>query len=152
MTNLTTEVEAGDWQSVADLEQLVQRATKATLPKTEARSIHVLFTNDMEMRAINSEWRGHDKPTNVLSFPSADQPVPKGEVAHLGDLVLAWETVSSEATTQGKTTADHVSHLIVHGLLHLQGFDHETETDGDAMEARETEILASLGIADPYAS
>jgi probable rRNA maturation factor len=152
MTNLTTEVEAGDWQSIADLEQLVQRVTKVTLSRTDERSIHVLFTNDAEMRSLNSEWRGIDKPTNVLSFPSADQPVPKGEVAHLGDLVLAWETVSSEATTQGKTTADHVSHLIVHGLLHLLGFDHETKTEGDAMEARETEILASLGIADPYAS
>jgi probable rRNA maturation factor len=149
---VTTEVEAGDWQSVADLKQRVQRAAKATLPKTEKRSIHVLFTNDHEMRTINREWRGHDKPTNVLSFPSADQPVPKGEVAHLGDLVLAWETVNTEATTQGKTIADHLGHLIVHGLLHLLGFDHETEAEGDEMEALEIKILAGLGIADPYQS
>jgi probable rRNA maturation factor len=102
------------------------------------------------MREINREWRGKDKPTNVLSFPAAAQPVPKGEVAHLGDLVLAWDTVKTEATTQGKPIQDHISHLIVHGLLHLQGFDHEIESEAEIMEARETKILASLGIADPY--
>ena len=150
--NLTTEVEAGDWQSIADLQALIQRAGKAALPPREKRSVHILFTDDAAMRDINREWRGFDKPTNVLSFPAAPQPVPKGEVAHLGDLVLAWETVNSEATTQGKAAADHISHLIVHGLLHLQGFDHETEQEGDEMEARETEILAGLGIADPYVS
>jgi probable rRNA maturation factor len=114
--------------------------------------VHILFTDDAAMREINKEWRGLDKPTNVLSFPAALQPVPKGEVAHLGDLVLAWETVNSEATTQGKATADHISHLIVHGLLHLQGFDHEIESEAETMEARETAILSGLGIADPYQS
>jgi probable rRNA maturation factor len=148
--NLTTEVEAGDWQSVADLGELVQCATTAALPKNEKRSVHILFTDDAAMRVINEEWRGKDKPTNVLSFPAAPQPVPKGEVAHLGDLVLAWETVSSEATIQGKTTADHISHLIVHGLLHLLGLNHEIESDAEAMEAREIATLAGLGIANPY--
>jgi probable rRNA maturation factor len=148
--NLTTEVEAGDWQSIADFDALVQRTTKATLPQDEKRSVHILFTDDAAMREINKEWRGLDKSTNVLSFPAAPQPVPKGEVAHLGDLVLAWETVSSEATNQGKTTANHISHLIVHGLLHLQGFDHEIEQEAEAMEVREIAILAGLGIADPY--
>jgi probable rRNA maturation factor len=148
--NLTTEVEAGDWQSIADLDALVLRAATAALPKNEKRSVHILFTDDAAMREINKEWRGFDKPTNVLSFPAAPQPVPKGEVAHLGDLVLAWETVSNEATTQGKSTSDHISHLIVHGLLHLQGLDHEIESEAEAMEVRETAILAGLGIADPY--
>ena len=150
--NLTTEVEAGDWQRVVDFDALVQRAAKAALPKNEKRSIHILFTDDAAMRAINKQWRGKDTPTNVLSFPAAPQPVPKGEVAHLGDVVLAWETVSTEATMQNKTIADHTSHLIVHGLLHLQGLDHETESDANTMEARETAILAGLGIADPYQS
>jgi probable rRNA maturation factor len=148
--NLTTEVEAGNWQCIADLDAVVQRACTAALPKGEKRSIHVLFTDDAAMREINRQWRGFDKPTNVLSFPAAPQPVPKGEVAQLGDLVLAWETVSSEATTQGKSTQDHISHLIVHGLLHLQGLDHEIESEAEAMEARETAILSGLGIADPY--
>jgi probable rRNA maturation factor len=148
--NLTTEVEAGDWLSVADFEASVQRATTAALPKGEKRSIHILFTDDASMSEINRQWRGQDKPTNVLSFPAAPQPVPKGEVAHLGDLVLAWETVNNEALSQGKTTANHISHLIVHGLLHLQGFDHEIESEAETMEARETAILSDLGIADPY--
>ena len=150
--NLSSEVEAGDWHSIADLEAFVQKAVCATQPAQEKHSVYILFTDDAAMREINNEWRGLDKPTNVLSFPAAPQPVPKGEVAHLGDLVLAWETVSTEATTQGKSTRDHISHLIVHGLLHLQGFDHEIESEAEAMEARETEILAGLGIADPYSS
>lgn len=148
--NLTTEVEAGDWQSIGDFEKLVLRTTTAALPKNEKRSVHILFTDDAAMREINKEWRGFDKPTNVLSFPAAPQPMPKGEVAHLGDLVLAWQTVSSEATIQGKSTGDHISHLIVHGLLHLQGLGHEIESEAEAMEARETAVLAGLGIADPY--
>jgi probable rRNA maturation factor len=148
--NLTTEVEAGDWQRVVDLDQLVQRTVKATLPQDERRSIHILFTDDAAMQAINKQWLGKDRPTNVLSFPAAAQPVPKGEVAHLGDLVLAWDTVNNEATNQGKTAADHISHLIVHGLLHLQGFDHEIEAEAETMEAREIAILSNLGIANPY--
>jgi probable rRNA maturation factor len=148
--NLTTEVEAGDWLSVAGFETSVQHATAAALPQGEKRSIHILFADDAAMREINKQWRSQDKPTNVLSFPAALQPVPQGEVAHLGDLVLAWETVNNEASSQGKTTRDHISHLIVHGLLHLQGFDHEIESEAEAMEARETAILAGLGIADPY--
>jgi probable rRNA maturation factor len=150
--NLTTEVEAGDWQSISQFETCVLRAATAALPPHEMRSLHILFTDDAAMRDINRQWRGFDKPTNVLSFPAAAQPVPKGEVAHLGDLVLAWETVTSEAAAQDKTIADHTSHLIVHGLLHLLGLDHETEAEAATMEARETSILAGLGIADPYQS
>jgi probable rRNA maturation factor len=150
--NLTTEVEAGDWQSISHFEACVLRAAEATLSPHEKRSVHILFTDDDAMREINREWRGFDKPTNVLSFPAAAHPVPKGEVAHLGDLVLAWQTVTFEAAAQNKTIADHTSHLIIHGLLHLQGLDHETEAEAETMEARETSILAGLGIADPYQS
>ncbi len=149
---VTLEVEAGDWQSIADLDALVKQVTAATLPANENRSIHFLLTDDEAMREINREWRGKDKPTNVLSFPAAPQPVPHGEVAHLGDLVLAWETVSSEATSQGKTVENHTRHLLVHGLLHLLGFDHETDPDAELMEQKERDILSGLGIADPYQS
>ena len=149
--NLTYEVEAGGWTSVANLASLLESTVAAALPKREKRSIHVLFTDDAAMRVINKRWRGKDKPTNVLSFPSPRQPVPKGEVAHLGDIVLAWETMNAEAATQGKPLQHHITHLLVHGVLHLLGFDHESDADASKMEARETRILATLGIPDPYA-
>lgn len=144
-------VEDLGWQSIAGIEALVARAIAAVVG-TDQRSIDVLLAGDGEVRELNREWRGKDSATNVLSFPSAPQPVPEGEVAHLGDLVLAWGTVALEAGQQGKPVADHVTHLVVHGTLHLLGFDHEDDAEADVMEAKETEILAGLGLADPYAA
>ena len=94
-------------------------------------------------------WRGLDKPTNVLSFPGSGSPSPKG-VRHLGDLALAFETLAREAAEEQKSLADHVTHLIVHGTLHLLGYDHEADADAEEMEALEVAALARLGIADPY--
>ena len=150
--NLSMEIEAGDWNNITGLERVVRGAAQAALSKGEARSIHVLLVDDAEMRVINHQWRGIDKSTNVLAFPAGHQPLPKGEVAHLGDLVLAWETVAQEATEGNKDLNNHISHLIVHGILHLLGHDHQDDAGAEAMEAKETEILAGLGIADPYAS
>jgi probable rRNA maturation factor len=96
------------------------------------------------MQALNLKWRGKDAPTNVLSFPSGE------EQGHLGDVVLAYETVEGEAEQQNIAIADHAAHLVVHGMLHLLGYDHEQEDDAVKMETLETEILATLGIADPY--
>jgi probable rRNA maturation factor len=104
----------------------------------------VALSDDRRVRALNKRHRGKDKPTNVLSYFS-------GEPAFLGDIVLARQTVWREARAQKKTPADHLAHLVVHGTLHLLGYDHETgEADAERMETRERRILSKLGIADPY--
>jgi probable rRNA maturation factor len=129
------------------VERLVRRAARAALAgarRTGRRSLTVALADDRRVRALNARDRDKDRPTNVLSYPS-------GERDFLGDVVLARQTVWREAKVQKKAAADHVAHLVVHGTLHLLGYDHET---GDAaaahMEALERRILKGLGIADPY--
>jgi probable rRNA maturation factor len=114
--------------------------------------IDVVLTDDVEQRQLNRDWRGVDAPTNVLAFPAwnPEAPLPPGAPLLLGDVVLAFETAAREADEQGKPLSDHLSHLIVHGVLHLLGYDHATETEAVAMESLETSILASLGVPDPY--
>ena len=112
----------------------------------DRRSLTILLTNNARLRALNAHFRGKDKPTNVLSFPAAEDP------AHLGDIAIAYGVVKREAKAQGKSFAAHAAHLAVHGTLHLRGFDHEKSREARAMEAAETAILAKLGIADPYAA
>jgi len=106
--------------------------------------ITVRFVDDEEGRALNRDYRGKDYATNVLSFPYETDPVV------LGDLVIAPAVCAREAAEQGKAVADHMAHLVVHGVLHLSGYDHESDAEAEAMEALEGEILAGLGIADPY--
>jgi probable rRNA maturation factor len=115
--------------------------------------VGIVLTDDSEQRELNRTWRGKDSPTNVLSFAIADpaEPAPIGAPVLLGDVVLAFETVAREATAQKKTLPDHLSHLVVHGVLHLLGFDHESDAEAAIMEAREIEILAALGMPAPYA-
>jgi probable rRNA maturation factor len=114
----------------------------------------VRLSDDTEQRQLNRTYRGKNTPTNVLSFPLVDlaQPAVPGLPLLLGDVVLALETVQREAVAQRKPLADHLRHLVVHGVLHLLGFDHEGEPEAAAMEAREIEILAALGVPDPYCS
>ncbi|MFZ9394922.1 MAG: rRNA maturation RNase YbeY [Erythrobacter sp.] len=146
---------AGEWQALAE------RAAKACAGQARELanprlSASLLFTSDDEVHALNREWRGRDKPTNVLSFPMLAREellalAPDGPPELLGDLALAFETCAREATDKGVPLEHHATHLIVHGLLHLAGHDHETsEEDADKMEALEIAILAKLGIADPY--
>ena len=135
---------------VPDLETLVAEAASAAVAASlKAHSVTLLFADDATLRQLNHDFRGKDRPTNVLSFPGG--PVPPGEVPHLGDLALARETVAHEASAQGKTVRAHTLHLVIHGLLHLQGFDHETEAEAEAMEAREIALMAQLGYGNPYA-
>lgn len=111
----------------------------------------VVLGDDALVHALNKAWRGQNKATNVLSFGAAeDEPRPEGAPLLLGDVVLAFETVAAEAAAQKKKLADHLAHLVVHGVLHLLGFDHEDAAEATRMEALETEILAGFGVADPY--
>ena len=152
---LETEVvrRSPDWKAapVADAAlALAAEAAFAASPPTEAETygLTIVLSGDEEVRGLNRTWRGKDTPTNVLSFPAGAQP---GAPRQLGDVVLAFETVAREADAQELALSDHVSHLVVHGVLHLLGFDHVSEEEADKMESTERRLLASLGIADPYA-
>lgn len=150
--NLEIAIEDGDWKAVDNLRKLTRQAISAAVDNADV-SVSILFTGDAQILEINKQWRDKARPTNVLSFPvAADAPVPKGQPRPIGDIVMAYGTIVNEAKAQKKPVANHISHLIVHGTLHLLGYDHETDTDAETMEAREIEILARLGIADPYQS
>lgn len=143
-------IAAPAWESsIPDVAAFVrQTLIAAAEAERVAPKLAVLLTDDAEMRALNRQWRGQDKATNVLSFPA---PAPFGADAGLGDLALGCETVAREAAGQGKTFAAHAAHLLVHGFLHLLGHDHEHEAEAAEMETRERAILQTLGVDDPYA-
>ncbi|MBI0167824.1 rRNA maturation RNase YbeY [Bartonella sp. M0280] len=147
-------INADGWQNEETLRQLVDSVLQATLQELGFDKIDselsLVFTNDADIREINGKWRHIDKPTNVLSFPAfALQPGQEpGEI--LGDIVIARETVAREAAEEHKSFDDHLSHLVVHGLLHLMGYDHQNDEEAEQMETLERKILASLGISDPY--
>lgn len=149
-------VESGDWPDEETLERLMSnvfRAAEAELGLVQdyPSEVSLLFADDETIRGINAEWRGKDKPTNVLSFPAFPLRPGMAPKPLLGDIVLAFETVVREAQAEGKPFADHLSHLIAHGLLHLFGHDHETDEEAEVMEQLERQILARLAIPDPYA-
>jgi probable rRNA maturation factor len=132
------------WAAAAIGEAILKSGVKLN-PDVE---ISIMLTDDDAIRELNAQWRGKDQPTNVLSFP-APGPVEKRQ--SLGDIVIAYETCEREAGAELKTFQAHVTHLIVHGFLHLIGYDHEEEAEALAMESLEREILSALGIDDPYA-
>lgn len=155
MIELDIMIEEGDWETIPDVEVLAQKAASAALAVTyeadEECEASLMLTDDAQIQELNRNWRGKDKPTNVLSFPAF--PVVPGDPLPpmLGDIVLAIETISREASLEKKPFEHHLTHLIVHGFLHLLGYDHETDEEAEVMEAMERRVLARLAIPDPYA-
>ena len=147
-------IENEAWAQVPNLELMAEQAVAAALPKGEqGKIITLLFADDETMQELNKDWRGKDAPTNVLSFPAPkDQPVPPGELSLLGDIVLGFGTCAREAEEAGKTLTNHTCHLIVHGVLHLLGYDHVDDQEAEKMEAAEIKILSTLNISNPYLS
>lgn len=140
------------WEPEERWRALVARAITACAKDADTtwpgREISVLLCDDAKISTLNRQWRGFDKPTNVLSFPAPGEH----ESLPLGDIAVAFETCEREARADKKIFDDHVTHLVVHGVLHLLGYDHETETEAEEMEDTERRILGTLGIADPYAA
>lgn len=148
-------VEDEGWRElVPEPETLCARAAQAALAAADAGpsgEVGIVLASDARVAELNARYRGKEGPTNVLSFPIADdESHPAGAPRLLGDVVLARETVAREARAQEKTAARHLAHLVVHGVLHLMGFDHGNEAEAAVMEAREAAALARLGIPDPY--
>jgi len=148
-------VEAPGWGDERQLESIARRAIEAAaaiagLGKGHEGELSLVFTDDEAIRALNARWRGKDKPTNVLSFPGAPLKPGGGPGPMLGDVVIARETVEREAELEGKPFGHHLSHLLVHGFLHLLGYDHEDPAEAVQMEALERRVLAGLSIPDPY--
>ena len=153
-----------EWDSSRSWEPLVRRAAEAGIAQSDypalgrsGRPVEISFrlTGDEQVRALNAEWRGKDKPTNVLSFPMAEPYELQGESIvfgelFLGDVILAHGICEAEAAEKGISFEDHAAHLIVHGTLHLLGYNHQHDADATDMEAREIRALAGLGIANPY--
>ena len=150
-------VVADAWQAEPDAESVIQRAITAAAEFVDAdigeAELAVMLTDDDGIRTLNSNWRGIDKPTNVLSFPALPPSGPSGPddaPRMLGDIAIAYQTTREEADEERKPFDHHLSHLAVHGFLHLIGYDHEQNDDAEDMETLEREILAQLGIPDPY--
>lgn len=153
--SLTVLTEGGDWSAIGSREEDIAAAAAALARHPRCAGARgaeacIVLADDAFLRSLNRSYRGKDAPTNVLAFPFQSPP-GSGEVRHLGDVVLAAESVRTEAAERGIPPAHHLQHLVVHGLLHLLGFDHVTDRSADTMERLEAQILATLGIADPYA-
>jgi probable rRNA maturation factor len=167
--DISISLEAGDWEVVvADVEQRIETAARAAFDAAERPSVldgapaemSLVLADDALVRTLNRDYRDKDKPTNVLSFALLDDlddtdddlARDEGMPILIGDVILAFETVQREAREQGKSVGDHLTHLVIHGVLHLLGYDHQSDPDADRMERLETSILARMGIADPYSA
>ncbi|MEA2996427.1 MAG: putative rRNA maturation factor [Alphaproteobacteria bacterium] len=145
------------WSKAPQAAKLVRRTIAAAAPaRAKKAELSVILTSNRAIGALNRQWRGQDKPTNVLSFPAPKQATKRaaarGAPRHLGDIVIAYETAAAEARAERKPFDHHLAHLAVHGFLHLLGYDHESDSEADAMERRERMILSRLGVPDPYAA
>jgi len=149
------------WSKAPQAAKLVRRTIAAAAPaRARAAELSVILTSNRAIGALNRQWRGQDKPTNVLSFPApkqatkrtAKRAATRAAPRHLGDIVIAYETAAAEARAERKPFDHHLAHLAVHGFLHLLGYDHESDSEAEAMERRERMILSRLGVPDPYAA
>ena len=150
--SLDIAIESALWDSFAEAGALAETAIGAALQHADAElfpgaEVSLLLCDDAFIRALNARWRGQDKPTNVLSFPAATDPAA---TPMLGDIAIAFETLAREAEDEGKSLRAHYVHLLVHGALHLVGYDHQSDAEAEVMERLERACLASLGIDDPY--
>jgi probable rRNA maturation factor len=150
-------VTAECWQRESGAEAAIHRAIEAAAAMVDAEvsdaELAIMLTDDDGIRTLNKNWRGIDKPTNVLSFPALQPTGPQDDddaPRMLGDIAIAYETTRSEADAEHKPFENHLSHLTVHGFLHLLGYDHTTDDEAEIMEGLEREILAQLGVPDPY--
>ena len=172
--DISFSLESGDWETAAaDVERLTDAAARAAFEAAEKPEIlggdtpvemSLVLADDALVQTLNRDYRDKDKPTNVLSFALLDDLDDTDEDADdvlareegmpilIGDVILAFETVQREASEQGKSVGDHLTHLVIHGVLHLLGYDHQSDPDADRMERLETSILARMGIADPYSA
>ena len=155
MIDIDIAIESPGWPSEEALRALVEVAIAAAMAEVKLeprvdRELSMLFTDDAAIRDLNNQWRGKDSPTNVLSFPASPLAGRDAMPPILGDIVLAYETVAREAGLEGKPFDHHLTHLVVHGFLHLLGHDHEDDREAEAMEALERSILSRLAIPDPY--
>jgi probable rRNA maturation factor len=152
------EIEAEAWSAaLPDVETVVTRAAQAALDAIAPTDldeplIAVLLADDETLADLNQRFRGKTGSTNVLSFPAPPHPAQSHHGVQIGDIALAYGVCASEAQVQGKSLQDHLCHLTVHGVLHLLGYDHETDGEAEAMEALERSILETLGVSDPYTS
>jgi probable rRNA maturation factor len=149
---IETRIDGAGWSALEGLDALVAGSLQATLEVSgddlaEGAEVSLLFCDDAAIRELNRQFRGQDKPTNVLSFPGPD---PVETALFLGDIAIARETLGREALEQGKSLEQHCRHMIVHGFLHLLGYDHKDDEEAEAMEAMEIRILRRLGVEDPY--
>ena len=139
------------WPGFEEMSGLLRAAAASAFVRLGITSeMTVRLDRDDAVRALNRQFRGQDKPTNVLSFPAPEAPEGTDDAGYLGDLILAYETVAREAADQAKPIAHHAAHLLIHGILHLSGYDHDTPEAADRMETLERELLAGLEIPDPY--
>ena len=152
MSGITLLIEDPKWRSHRGLTARLTKAAQAARRSARLKgAFTVLLANDKKLRALNYGFRGKDKPTNVLSFPAFPFVMGGPLPPMLGDIVLAAETVGREAALEDKPLENHITHLVIHGLLHLLGYDHETDAEAEEMEAVERRALARLAIPDPYA-
>jgi probable rRNA maturation factor len=150
--SFSIELQLGDprWRKTRGLAARLTAAAELALKRGKARrgaALTILLSDDAQLRTLNHDFRGKNKPTNVLSFPA-----PENDDGYLGDVAIAYDMTQKEALAAGKRFADHAVHLVIHGVLHLLGFDHVSDRDAGRMEPLEKRILAELGIADPYAA